>query len=193
MQQLVTRTRKSACPHDCPSGCSLEVAVEGEARIGRVTGDKSQTYTAGVVCAKVARYAERVHHRDRLLHPMRRIGLKGEGRFERVSWDAALELIAEAFERAAAKHGRQAVWPYHSGGTMGQVQRYGMELFRNALGYSRQHSTICSAPADSDAAGKVTDRLAAVVSTTYSTDPSEKRVVATPVPIEPNSTPRLTF
>ena len=100
MQQLVTRTKNSACPHDCPSGCSLEVTVEGETRIGRISGDKSQTYTSGVICAKVARYAERVHHRDRLLHPMRRVGSKGEGRFERISWDAALDLIAQAFATA---------------------------------------------------------------------------------------------
>lgn len=148
MRQLETMTRKSACPHDCPSGCSLEVVVEGENRIGRITGDKSQTYTSGVICAKVARYAERVHHRERLLHPMRRIGPKGEGHFERISWDSALDLIAGAFARAEAAHGKEAIWPYHSGGTMGQVQRYGMELFRNALGYSRQHSTICSTPAE---------------------------------------------
>ncbi|MBS0241766.1 MAG: molybdopterin-dependent oxidoreductase [Proteobacteria bacterium] len=148
MQQFETHSRTSACPHDCPSGCSLEVQIESPARIGRITGDKRQTYTSGVICAKVARYAERVHHPDRLLYPMRRVGAKGEGRFERISWDAALDLIAASFASAAERHGAQSVWPYHSGGTMGQVQRYGMELFRNAFGYSRQHSTICSAPAE---------------------------------------------
>ena len=148
MQQLSSTTHTSACPHDCPSGCSLEVAVVSNGRIGRVAGAKAQSYTAGIVCAKVARYAERVHHPDRLLYPMRRVGPKGEGRFERISWDAALDATAEAFRLATVAHGPEAVWPYHSGGTMGQVQRYGMELFRNALGYSRQHSTICSAPAE---------------------------------------------
>ncbi len=148
MHKPATRIRRSACPHDCPSGCSLDIAIENDGRIGRIAGDKSNTYTSGVICAKVARYAERIYHRDRLLHPMRRVGAKGEGRFERISWDAALDLVATAFERGTATHGREAVWPYHSGGTMGQVQRYGMELFRNAFGYSRQHSTICSAPAE---------------------------------------------
>ena len=68
--------------------------------------------------------------------------------FERIGWDEALDTIADAFRAATAAHGPEAVWPYHSGGTMGQVQRYGMDLFRNALGYSRQHSTICSKPAE---------------------------------------------
>lgn len=140
--------RLSACPHDCPSGCSLEVTVEDGERIGRVSGAKGQSYTSGVICAKVARYAERVHHPERLLHPLRRIGQKGEGRFEKISWDDALDLTAEAFGRAADQYGKAAVWPYHSGGTMGLVQRYGMEGFRNALGYSRQHSSICMTPAE---------------------------------------------
>ena len=148
MQKHLATTRVSACPHDCPSGCSLEVTVEAGGRIGRVGGAAGQTYTSGVICAKVGRYAERVHHPDRLTHPLRRVGSKGEGRFERISWDDALDCMAEAFTRATSRHGSEAVWPYHSGGTMGQVQRYGMELFRNAFRYSRQHSTICSAPAE---------------------------------------------
>lgn len=148
MQKRHVTTRVSACPHDCPSGCSLEVSVEPGGRIGRVAGAAGQTYTSGVICAKVARYAERVHHPDRLTQPLRRIGAKGEGRFEPISWDAALDCIAEAFARETGRHGSEAVWPYHSGGTMGQVQRYGMELFRNAFRYSRQHSTICSTPAE---------------------------------------------
>ncbi|MEZ5844116.1 MAG: molybdopterin-dependent oxidoreductase [Hyphomicrobiaceae bacterium] len=139
----------SACPHDCPSGCSLGVTVIDGERIGRVAGAKAQTYTAGVVCAKVARYAERVYNPERLLHPLRRVGAKGDGRFERISWNAAITEIAEAFTRATQEHGAAAVWPYHSGGTMGLIQRYGMEGFRNVLGYSRQHSSICMTPAES--------------------------------------------
>lgn len=145
MRQL---KRISACPHDCPSGCSLEVTVEDGTRIGRVSGAKSQSYTSGVICAKVARYAERTHHPHRLLHPLRRVGQKGEARFERISWGDALDITAEAFTRAAETHGKAAVWPYHSGGTMGLIQRYGMEGFRNALGYARQHSSICMTPAE---------------------------------------------
>src|SRR6478672_1729849 len=98
-------TRRSACPPDCPSGCALEVEVLSPMRIGSVRGARDNSYTAGVVCAKVARYAERVHHPDRLRTPLRRVGAKGEGRFAPVSWDVALDEIAEAFTRAAQRDG----------------------------------------------------------------------------------------
>src|SRR3974390_2844908 len=89
------RIGASACPHDCPSTCALEVELIDERTIGRIHGAKDNDYTAGVICAKVARYAEREHHPDRLLHPLRRVGPKGAGRFEQISWEAALDLIAE--------------------------------------------------------------------------------------------------
>src|SRR5689334_23808284 len=113
------RIAPSACPHDCPSTCALEVEVLDAHTIGRVRGAASNSYTAGVVCAKVARYAERQHHPDRLARPLRRIGAKGEARFQEISWEAALDEVAEAFERAAARHGRETVWPYFYAGTMG--------------------------------------------------------------------------
>jgi anaerobic selenocysteine-containing dehydrogenase len=75
--------RHSTCPHDCPSACALDIEVIGGQTIGRVRGSKLQSYTAGVVCAKVARYAERIHHPDRLMHPQRRVGPKGSGQFAR--------------------------------------------------------------------------------------------------------------
>jgi anaerobic selenocysteine-containing dehydrogenase len=87
----------SVCPHDCPSACSLEVEVIDGRSIGRVRGSKRQSYTDGVICAKVARYSERIHHPDRLLHPLRRTGPKGSGQFERISWDEALDEIARRF------------------------------------------------------------------------------------------------
>ncbi len=77
------RQVRSVCPHDCPSVCALDIQLESPERIGRVRG-AAQPYTGGVICAKVARYAERIHHPDRLLHPRRRIGAKGSGRFERL-------------------------------------------------------------------------------------------------------------
>ena len=73
----------SVCPHDCPSTCALAVERLSPTRIGRVHGAPSNPYTAGVVCAKVARYAERVHHPDRLTQPLRRLGEKGAGGFQR--------------------------------------------------------------------------------------------------------------
>jgi anaerobic selenocysteine-containing dehydrogenase len=75
----VTAIGHSACPHDCPSTCALEVDLLAHNRIGRVRGDADNSYTAGVICAKVARYAERIHHPDRLLKPLIRSGAKGEG------------------------------------------------------------------------------------------------------------------
>ena len=140
---------RTACPHDCPSACALEVEVLSPTRIGRVRGAAGNGYTAGVICAKVARYAERAHHPGRLARPLRRVGAKGEGRFEPVSWDAALDEVAERFTRAVARHGPETVWPYHSGGTMGVVQRWGLDRLRHAFRYSRQKTTICVTPAES--------------------------------------------
>ena len=134
----------SVCPHDCPSACALDIErLDGE-RLGRVRGGKRNSYTAGVVCAKVARYAERFHHPDRLHEPLLRVGDKGEGRFQPISWDEALDRVAEAFSDAASRHGSETVWPYFYAGTMGLVQRDGMQRLRHAMRYSGQHSTICT-------------------------------------------------
>ncbi len=141
----------SVCPHDCPSTCALEVERLDSHRIGRVRGRETHPYTAGVVCAKVARYAERQHHPERLSVPLRRVGAKGGGRdaFAPISWDDALDRAAEAFILAAQRHGPEAVWPHFYAGTMGLVQRDGINRLRHALRYSRQHSTICNVLSDS--------------------------------------------
>ncbi|HUC16765.1 MAG TPA: molybdopterin oxidoreductase family protein [Acetobacteraceae bacterium] len=137
----------SVCPHDCPSACSLEVEVIDGQRIGRVHGAEDQTYTAGVICAKVARYAERIHHPDRLLHPLKRTGPKGSGAFTRISWDEALQTIATEFLNAERAFGAEAVWPYYYAGTMGRVNRDGINRLRRAKRYSGFRSTICINPA----------------------------------------------
>jgi anaerobic selenocysteine-containing dehydrogenase len=134
----------SACPHDCPSTCALDVELLGPDRIGRVHGAKDNSYTAGVVCAKVARYADRVHHSDRLLKPLVRAGGKGEGVWKEASWQAALDLVAEKFDAAEAKHGSETVWPYFYAGTMGLVQRDGIERLRHAKKYSGFFGSICT-------------------------------------------------
>src|ERR1700686_2335227 len=103
------RVAPSACPHDCPSTCALEVEVIDSHTIGRVRGAADNSYTAGVICAKVARYAERVHHPDRLLQPLRRTGQKGSGELSPISWDDALDLVAERLLRAEERDGAQAV------------------------------------------------------------------------------------
>jgi anaerobic selenocysteine-containing dehydrogenase len=137
----------SACPHDCPSTCALEVELIDARTIGRVRGSKDNDYTAGVICAKVARYAEREHHPDRLLHPLQRTGAKGAGEFRRISWDVALDLVAEKFLKAEQRDGAESVWPYHYAGTMGLVMRDGINRLRHAKKYSGFHSTICVNPA----------------------------------------------
>lgn len=136
--------RPSVCPHDCPSGCSLDVEVLDGRSIGRVHGAKSNSYTAGVICAKVARYAERIHHPDRLLHPLKRTGPKGSGQFARISWEEALDRVAEKFIEAERTIGPEAVWPYYYAGTMGLVMRDGINRLRNVKRYSGQYSTICT-------------------------------------------------
>lgn len=133
----------SACPHDCPSTCSLEVEILGPDRIGRVRGSQDNTYTAGVICAKVARYSERIHHPDRLLKPMVRAGAKGEGVWKDASWEAALDLVAEKFLKAEERYGSETVWPYFYAGTMGLVQRDSINRLRHAKKYSGFFGTIC--------------------------------------------------
>jgi anaerobic selenocysteine-containing dehydrogenase len=133
----------SVCPHDCTSTCALDVERLDARTIGRVRGSTRNTYTAGVICEKVGRYAERVHHPDRLVHPLRRVGPKGSGQFVRISWEEALDRVAEAFTEKAARHGLETVWPYFYAGTMGLVQRDGINRLRHVMGYSRWYSTIC--------------------------------------------------
>ncbi|MGE3146331.1 MAG: molybdopterin-dependent oxidoreductase [Pseudorhodoplanes sp.] len=141
------RIGHSACPHDCPSTCALDIELLDTHTIGRVHGAGDNGYTAGVVCAKVARYAERVHHPERLLQPLRRTGPKGSGQFAPVSWDDALDITAEALLKAERQFGAQAVWPYFYAGTMGLVMRDGINRLRHAKKYSGFHSTICVNPA----------------------------------------------
>ena len=141
------RIGATACPHDCPSTCALEVELLDERTIGRIHGAKDNDYTAGVICAKVARYAEREHHARRLLHPLRRTGAKGSGQYERISWDDALDLVAEKFLQTEQRYGAESVWPYYYAGTMGLVMRDGINRLRHVKKYSGFHSTICVNPA----------------------------------------------
>ena len=138
---------RSVCPHDCPSVCALDVELVGNGRIGRVRG-APQPYTDNVICAKVARYAERVHHPERLLQPLLRRGAKGGGDFTPISWDAALDLLAEKITTAVSRHGAESIWPYHYAGTMGLVQRAALRRLGLVSGWSRQRETFCIALAD---------------------------------------------
>jgi anaerobic selenocysteine-containing dehydrogenase len=134
---------KGACPHDCPDTCALEIHVRDGVAL-KVTGSASHAPTAGVLCTKVARYTERTYHPNRLLHPLRRIGRKGEGRFERVSWDEAIGSIASRLAPIAARN-PEAILPYSYAGTMGLVQGESMaQRFFHKLGASLLDRTICA-------------------------------------------------
>ena len=136
--------RPTVCPHDCPSTCALDVEVLDAATIGTVRGG-ANAYTAGVICNKVSRYAERVHHPDRLLYPLLRTGPKGSGSFRQIGWDEALDRIVAAVREASDRHGSQSVWPWSSAGTMGLVNRDGIFRLRHAMRWSGMKGTICSA------------------------------------------------
>jgi len=134
---------KGACPHDCPDTCALDVHVRDGIAI-KVTGSAAHAPTAGVLCTKVARYTERTYHPDRLLHPLRRVGKKGEGRFERISWEEAITAIAQRLEPIAAEDPEQ-ILPYSYAGTMGLVQGESMSMrFFHKLGASLLDRTICA-------------------------------------------------
>ena len=128
----------SACPHDCPSTCALEVEVLDAHTIGRVRGAADNDYTAGVICAKVARYAERVHHPDAA--DCRRCGRKGAQGLGRIRADLlgrrARPRRREASSRRSSATASEAVWPYYYAGTMGLVMRDGIHRLRHAKNYS---------------------------------------------------------
>ena len=101
---MVGEIRHSVCALDCPDTCSMLVTVEN-GRATRLRGDPAHPVTRGFLCEKVARYLEREYSPERLLYPQRRTGAKGEGRFTRISWDEALDLIAERLAKIAAAGG----------------------------------------------------------------------------------------
>ncbi|MDP3813405.1 MAG: molybdopterin oxidoreductase family protein [Hydrogenophaga sp.] len=136
-------TIRGACPHDCPDTCALVTTVENGVAV-RVQGNAEHRHTDGALCTKVSRYTERTYHPERLLHPLKRIGPKGSGQFERVSWDEALDTIADRLKTIAAQD-PQAIVPYSYAGTMGQVQGEGMAArFFHRLGASHLDRTICA-------------------------------------------------
>ena len=138
-----TRTVHGACPHDCPDTCAMRITVEA-GRVVRIQGDPDHASTQGALCTKVSRYAERSYHDERVLHPLRRVGPKGSGRFERVTWDEAMTDIAARLSAIAARD-PQAILPYSYAGTMGLVQGEAMaQRFFHKLGASLLDRTICS-------------------------------------------------
>ncbi len=140
---MTTSTVRATCPHDCPDTCALLITVQ-DGVATQVRGDPHHPTTAGVLCTKVSRYTERTYHKDRLLYPMKRIGRKGEGRFERIGWEEALNTIALRLKEISASN-PQAIVPYSYAGTMGLVQGESMAArFFHKLGASLLERTICA-------------------------------------------------
>jgi anaerobic selenocysteine-containing dehydrogenase len=138
------KTIRAVCPHDCPDTCAMLVEVDDNGRAVRVKGDPENPYTHGGLCVKVNHYEKRTYHQDRVLHPMKRAGRKGEGRFERISWDEALDTVAAKLG-AIAKENPQSILPYSYAGTMGLLQGGSMDRrFFHRLGASLLDRTICS-------------------------------------------------
>ena len=134
----------TACPHDCPSTCTLDIEHDND-YIYKLKGNKDNTYTKGVICSKVSRYQYRTHNEDRLLYPLKRIGRKGSNDFKKVSWDEALDIVSTKLLKIISEYGSEAIWPYFYAGTMGLIQRDGINRFRHEFNFSDQYSTICNA------------------------------------------------
>ncbi len=138
--------RRSVCPHDCPSQCALSVTIE-DGRVVDVAGDPTHPFTQGVICGKVHDYAERLYAPTRVQTPLRRLVAKGEGRFEPISWETALEEIAGQWRRVIAQWGGEAILPYSYGGTLGLIQYWAGHPLFHTLGASQLDRTICIATA----------------------------------------------
>lgn len=141
----MTRKVRTTCPLDCPDACSLIATIDDSSNtLIKIEGDTNHPITQGFACVKTYRYPERNHHPDRPLYPMRRVGAKGEGRFERVSWEEALDEIAEKLKGILEQHGPEALLPYHYAGTMGLMEYEHPLTFFRALGATALDTTICS-------------------------------------------------
>ncbi len=165
---MATATRHSVCALDCPDTCSLLIDIDDAGRGSKLRGNPEHPVTRGFLCGKVARYLERNYHPDRLMHPLRRVGAKGEGRFERITWDEALDTIASRLTSAAREFGPESILPYSYAGTMGLLNANGIDRrFFHAIGASRLDRTICS---EAGSVGLMTS-----LGARYGTDPRDFR------------------
>jgi anaerobic selenocysteine-containing dehydrogenase len=145
-RRTVPGQKHSVCALDCPDTCALVLDTDIAGRAIKIGGDPHHPVTRGFLCAKVTKYLEREYHPNRLLHPLRRTGAKGDGQFKQITWDEALSEIAARLTTVAHEHGSEAVLPYSYAGTMGLLNGSGMDRrFFHRLGASRLDRTICSA------------------------------------------------
>jgi molybdopterin guanine dinucleotide-containing S/N-oxide reductase-like protein len=162
----------AACPHDCPDACGVLITVE-DGRATRIQGDPNHPVTRGFLCAKVAKYLDRVYSPGRVLHPMKRVAPKGSGKrdatdFRRISWDEALDEIAARFKGVAAEFGPEAILPYSYGGTLAVLSGASMDRrFFHRLGASQLERAICSAAGEAG--------LKSVIGVKLGTEPEQFR------------------
>ncbi len=144
---VLPTTVRAACPHDCPDTCAMVVTVR-DGRATEVRGDPDHPFTRGALCVKVNNYPDKVYSPERVLHPLRRTGPKGSGQFERISWDEALDLVAERFTASAAEHGPESVMPVSYLGTQGILNGLNVgDPFFNAIGATISERTYCDSGA----------------------------------------------
>ncbi|WP_353809901.1 molybdopterin-containing oxidoreductase family protein [Agromyces sp. SYSU T00194] len=135
---------RGACPHDCPDTCGWQVTVE-DGRATKLAGDPEHPYSRGTLCAKVNRYLDRVYADERVLHPLRRVGPKGSGQFERVSWETALREIAAGLTERIDRHGGETVLPFSYMGTQGLLQGSGAgDRFFGRIGATQLVRAVCA-------------------------------------------------
>jgi anaerobic selenocysteine-containing dehydrogenase len=167
----------AACPHDCPDACGVLITVE-DGRATKIKGDPTHPVTRGFLCAKVAKYLDRVYSPDRVLYPMRRVGPKGPGAagegahakqgWQRITWDEALDEITSRFKRIVAEFGSEAILPYSYGGTLGVLNGASMDRrFFHRLGASQLARNICSAAGEAG--------LKSVIGVKLGTEPEQFR------------------
>ena len=137
------KTVNGACPHDCPDTCAWQVNVNNKGIATSVRGHPEHPFTQGTLCTKLKRYINRVYHKDRILHPQKRTGSKGEGKFERISWEDAIEIITSKLKRTIRDHGSLSALPCNFAGTIGMLQRYAGDQFFERLGATDVDRSIC--------------------------------------------------
>ncbi|MDA8206598.1 MAG: molybdopterin-dependent oxidoreductase, partial [Thermaerobacter sp.] len=144
---MAVETVHAVCPHDCYDACGLKVTAE-DGRVTAIKGDPNHPITRGFLCFKVNHYRDRLYHPDRVTTPLRRVGAKGSGEFEPVSWEQALAEVGGQLQRIMAEWGGEAVLPYTFAGNEGILSHVMAHRFFTLIGASRLDRTICTAAAD---------------------------------------------
>lgn len=135
--------KKSICPYDCPTSCGLVIETDGE-NILKVKGDENHPATQGLICRKMRNYEESVHSKNRILTPLKRVGKKGEGKFEKITWEEAAQEITDKWKKIIKENGSSAILPVYYSGVMSVIQRNCGDALFNKMGACSLIKTLCS-------------------------------------------------